>query len=76
MKFPSCLKLVGKFFVIVYIESKGFMKILSKVNFQDLENRNLLGKYSNHLKNIETRMKNDPFHKSSMNNIFYFARKY
>ena len=46
-------------------------------NFMSMvENQRLLGKHSNHFKNITTRLKNDRFGKSSMNNILYFASKY
>ena len=41
-----------------------------------VENQRLLGKHSNRFKNITTRLKNDRFGKSSMNNILYFGSKY
>ena len=44
--------------------------------FVELENRSLLGKHSNHFKNVKTSLKNNPFDKASMNNILYFASKY
>ena len=41
--------------------------------FVELNNQSFSGKDSNHLKNIKTSLKNDPFHQFSMNNIIYFA---
>ena len=35
-----------------------------------------MGKGSNHFNNVKTSLKNDPFHKSFMNNIRYFVTKY
>ena len=35
----------------------------------------LLGKHSNHFKNIKTNLKKDPFDISSVNDILYFASK-
>ena len=53
------------------------MKILHKVKLEELRwTRELLEKHSNHFKNIKTSLKNDPFDKSTKNNILYFVSKY
>ena len=68
--------LVGKFLVIVHFESGGYMKILEKVKIQDLWNRSLIGKHSDHSKKLKNSLKNESLYKSFINNVLYCASKY
>lgn len=55
------------------------MKTLEKVKIQELcwtRELKLLGKHSNHFKNVKTSLKNDHLDKVFINNILYFAGKY
>ena len=57
------------YLVSVQFEPAGF------IIFVEIENQSLLGRHSNHFKNIETNLKNGPLDKASMNNILHFASK-
>ena len=52
------------------------MKILEKVKIQNLCNRSLIGKHSDHSKKLKNSLKNESFYKSFINNVLYCASKY
>ena len=72
------MTLAGKLLLWVHFESRGFMKLLSKVKIQDLhwtKESKSFRKHTKQFKNIKTSLKSDPFDKSSMNNILYVVSK-